>query len=97
MQKPEKKIIKKTIEEQIQATQERLQKLQKNKQQKINRTILTSFSFLNLETEILKLLNKNSLSKEFQEELKNHLLEFEKFKSISRVAKLESEENSGEI
>lgn len=95
----QKKIIKKTIEEQIQATVERLQKLQKNKQQKINRTVLTSFSFLNLETEILKLLNKNSLDKDFQEKLKNYLLNFEEFKSISRVAKSEEnvEENLGEI
>lgn len=95
----QKKIIKKTIEEQIQATVERLQKLQKNKQQKINRTILISFSFLNLETEILKLLNKNSLDKDFQEKLKNYLLNFEEFKSISRVAKSEKnlEENIGEI
>ena len=95
----QKKIIKRTIEEQIQATVERLQKLQKNKQQKINRTVLTSFSFLNLETEILKLLNKNSLDKDFQEKLKNYLLNFEEFKSISRVAKSEKnhEENIGEI
>lgn len=95
----QKKIIKKTIEVQIQATVERLQKLQKNKQQKINRTILISFSFLNLETEILKLLNKNSLDKDFQEKLKNYLLNFEEFKSISRIAKSEKsiEENIGEI
>lgn len=95
----QKQVIKKTIEEQIQATQERLQRLQKSKHQKINRTILTSFSFLTTEIEILKLLNKNALDKEFQERLKNHLLELKEFKSISRVAKLESEldDNLGEI
>ncbi len=85
----QKKVIKKTIEEQIQATQERLQKLHKNKQHKINRTLLISFSFLTSESEILNLLNKNSLDKEFQERLKKYLFNFEEFKSISRVAKSE--------
>lgn len=95
----QKKVIKKTIEEQIQATQERLQKLHKNKQHKINRTLLISFSFLTSESDILNLLNKNSLDKEFQEKLKNYLLNFEEFKPISRVAKSDKslEENLGEV